>query len=135
MASSVTRIPCSYKQFFKYWLLFTAPLHHLQNKHIEVLACILMKRFELSQMITDDNIIDAYLFSTDIREQILLENNLERNVFQVSLTALRKAGYLSKDNKVNKKLIPSITKDDKQFDFAVIFDIKDDTKQTDTTNS
>jgi hypothetical protein len=80
MNQSITRIPCSITKFFKYWLLFTAPLHKLQNKEIDVLSIILKKRYELSKIITDQSTIDSFLFSRDIRDQILKEAKIKSTV-------------------------------------------------------
>ncbi len=66
MSSTVTKIPCSLSKFFIYWLQFTAPIHKLHNKDIKILAAILKKRYELSKVITDDSVIDSYLFSREM---------------------------------------------------------------------
>lgn len=126
MNSSVTKIPCTLHRFFKYWLQFTAPLHKLQNKDINVLAYILSKRYELSKVITDDDVIDSYLFSKEVREQILEESGESKANFSVTLSKLRKQNVILQDNKLNKKFIPNLSKDSSKFDLMIIFDIKND---------
>ena len=135
MNSSITQIPCTLDKFFKYWLQFTAPLHKLQNKDIEVLSFILKKRYELSKVITDDNVIDSYLLSREIRDQMLEESGETRSNFQVTLSKLRKQGVISPDGKINKRFIPNLDNDSLRFELMIIFDIKDGTKQTSSENN
>ena len=125
MDKSVTKIPCDLKTFFRYWLLFLQPLHNLPPKEIEVLSYILKKRYELSKFIVDDSKIDTFLFSKDIREEIISENNITKNTLQVSLTNLRKAAILLEGDKIHKRFIPPLTKDSTRFDLMLLFEITD----------
>lgn len=126
MNKSVTKIPCSLKDFFKYWMMFTAPMHKLPPKDMEILSFILLKRYELSKIIVNDDKIDTFLFSRDIRDEIIAENNITKNTFQVALTNLRKAGVLLPGDKIYKKFIPPLSEDSYRFDLIMIFDIKRD---------
>lgn len=127
MNSSITEIPCTLNKFFKYWLQFTAPLHKLQNKDIEVLSYILKKRYELSKIIIDDSVVDSYLFSKEIRDQILEESGESRSNFQVTLSKLRKRNVISPDGKINKRFIPDLveTNTELRFELMVAFNIND----------
>lgn len=125
---SVTKIPCTLKNFFKYWLQFTSPLHKLQNKEIEVLSVILEKRYELSLVITDDSVIDNFLFSKEVKAQILEELGMVRgNTFNQICSKFRKAGVLLEGNKLNKRLIPNFKNpqsgDTGRFDLMFLFEI------------
>lgn len=124
MNKSVTKIPCTREQFFKYWLLFIQPLHKLPTREIEILACILNKRYELSQYITDDSQIDKFLLSTEIRDEIIQENGFSKNTLQVTLSNLRKAGILLEDGSLNKRLVPDLSKGSNRFDLMILFDIQ-----------
>lgn len=128
MNSSVTKIPCKLTRFFKYWLQFTAPLHKLTEKDMNILSHLLIKRYELSKVITDDDVIDSYLFSRDIKTQIIEESGETRTNFSVTLSRLRKQNVILPGNKINKKFIPHISKNVDKFDLILIFDIQDDTK-------
>lgn len=128
MNSTVSKIPCSLSKFFKFWLQFTAPMHKLQNKDIEILAAILKKRYELCKIITDDNVIDSYLFSKEIREQIIEETGESKSNFQVALSKMRKKGIIINSNQLNKKFIPPLSKDSKRFDLMFLFEIKNDSE-------
>ena len=127
MNSSVTKIPCNLDKFFKYWLQFTAPLHKLQNKEIKVLSFILKKRYELSYIIADDEVIDSFLFSTEVRDQIVLESGESKTNFSVILSKLRSKEVILEDNKINKKFIPNIDDDFNEFKLTFHF-VLDDTK-------
>lgn len=136
MNSFVSKIPpCSLTRFFQYWLQFTAPFHKLQNKELEILAVILKKRFELAQMITDDDMVDSFLFSTEVRDQIIAEANESKANFQVVLSKLRKKNIILEGGKINKKFIPNLDKNSSRFDLMVIFDITHDTPQTTSVKS
>ena len=128
MNSSVTKIPCTLQSFFYYWLQFTAPLHKLQKKEMKILATILHKRYELTKVITDDGLVDSFLFSKETRDQMLEESGESRNNFQVVLSNFRKQGIVLPGNKLNKKFIPNITRNSNRFDFMIIFDIEQDAK-------
>jgi len=132
-STSVTRIPCNLDRFFKYWLQFTAPLHRLQGKEIDILAILLKKRFELSKIITEDKLIDQYLFSREVRELMCEESGESMINFRVVLSRLRKANIILDKNRLNKKIIPSLNPKDKRFDLMIIFDMKDDNEQKVTT--
>ena len=123
MNKSVSKIPCNLKTFFKYWLLFTAPLHKLPLRDLEILSYILSKRYELSKIISDDSKIDKFLFSTEIREEIIEENGITKNSFQVSLSRLRKYNVLEENGSINKRFIPNLARDANRFDLMILFEI------------
>lgn len=125
MNSSVTKIPCKLSRFFKYWLHFTEPLHKLTTKDMHILSLILLKRHELSKVITDESMIDSYLFSKDIRDQIIEASGESKVNFSVTLSRLRKSNVILKGNKINKKYIPNLDKNGTRFDLMIIFDIND----------
>lgn len=56
--NNVIRINTSVKDFFKVWLKSIKLFHTLTEREIQVLACILHKRFELSDVISDEAILD-----------------------------------------------------------------------------
>jgi hypothetical protein len=93
-----------------------------------ILAAILAKRHELSKVIADDSMIDKFLFSREVREQIMIENNIKRYSFQQTLSELRKVNILIED-KLNKKIIPSLDKKGNRFDLMIIFNIEEDDNQ------
>jgi hypothetical protein len=133
---SITKIPCSLTKFFKYWLQFTVPLHKLLPKDIEILACILKKRYELSLIITEEHTIDMFLFTKEVKEQILKELGMEQgNGYNQTLSKFRKLGIIMEGNKLNKRFIPNISRDGSKFNLMIVFDINNDLKQTHTNSS
>lgn len=121
---SVTPIPCSLEEFFHYWLVFTKPFHKLGTREIEILSMFLLKRFELSKIIKEDSLVDKYLFSSDVREEIRSKTEFNKNHFHLILTNLRKSGILSSDNIINKRFIPDISEDITSFNLLYQFTIE-----------
>lgn len=109
--------------------MFTAPLHKLAAKDLEILSYILKKRYELSKIIVDDSKIDKFLLSTEIRDEIIEENNITKNSFQVTLSRLRKFGVLETNDIINKRFIPNLSHDADRFDLMILFEIKDNVKK------
>ena len=106
--------------------MFTGPLHKLTPKEVEVLAAILKKRYELSLVISDDDVIDTFLFSRESKKEIINDLGMKDGVmFSVTLASFRAKGVLSETNKLNKKYIPDMSRGTNRFDFIVVFDIKD----------
>lgn len=69
--NNVIRIPCSLdKLFFKHWMTFLLPFHHLTKRQIDVVASFLKTRYELSKVITDENLLDKILMNDDTKKQI-----------------------------------------------------------------
>lgn len=123
---NVVRVPCKLDgKFFKYWFDFLQPLHNLTEREKEVAACYLRKRFELSQSITDDNILNKYLMSQEIQKQIKEECNLKTSHLQVVLTKLRKNGVIIENDAVNPKFIPKISLDKNSFSLLIYYDFND----------
>lgn len=109
--------------FFKYWFVFLKPLHHLTDREIDVIAAFAKHRFELSQVITDETLLDTVLMSDDTKRKVREECNVTLAHFQVIMGNLRKHKVIV-DNKINPKLIPNIDKDTKSLQLLVIFPIK-----------
>jgi len=122
---NIKRIHTSKKQIFRYWLEFLKPYHKLRAKEIEALGLMLYYRYELSREVLKPYLVDKLLFSTDTRKQIRADlGNMDPKVFNNLLTALRKKGVLSKDNEINKGLIPNMSEDG----FKLVFNFEIDPK-------
>ena len=105
--------------------MFTAPLHKLRKKEIEILSIILRKRYELTKMINDDNMVDTFLLSKEIKEQIIEEAGESKSNFNVMLSNLRKQNVLIDGDKINKRFIPGLDMEGDKFNLMIIFDIND----------
>ncbi len=124
--NNVVRVPCKLDgKFFKYWFDFLQPLHNLTEREKEVVACYVKKRYELSQSITDETILNKYLMSKDIEEQVKAECNLKTTHLQVVLTKLRKMGVITPEGAINAKYIPKIDPEKKSFSLLIFYDFND----------
>lgn len=125
---SISEVDTGLKDFFNYWLIFTRPMHGLAPKEMESLAVILHKRYELSRVITNEDRLNTFLFSSEIRAEMLKELKMKSTDFSCLLTKYRRKGVLSKSNVINPVFIPelAITNKDIVFKFGVIFNITND---------
>lgn len=123
---NVVRVPCKLDgKFFKYWFDFLQPLHNLTKREKEVVACYIKKKYELSQSITDETILNKYLMSKDIEQQIKEECNLKTTHLQVVLTKLRKQGIITQDGAINPKYIPKVDPTKNSFSLLIYFDFNE----------
>ena len=109
--------------FFRAWVDFHRPIHQLTKREMDVLALFLKKRWELSKKIKDEEALDKYLMSEEVRSQIIKECGMTMRHLRVTLSAFRKRGIL-----VNEKfimtLLPTITKEG--VGLMVYFDFKNE---------
>lgn len=121
--NNVIRIPTSLNgNFFKYWYEFLRPYHSLTDREIEVAAAFTRKRFELSKVIKDDNILEKVVMSEDTKRSIREECNLSLSHFQVILGKLRKHNVLI-ENRLNPKFIPNIEEGQESFRLLLNFEL------------
>ena len=120
---SLSRIKTNLDKFFSQWVSFTRPFHRLSEGEMKILSIMLKKRYELSEIIKDDNLIDANLMSEQIRIDIADEAGLTRPNLQTMFSKLRKAGIIV-DNRIDRRFIPNLSIDSKVFNFGIIFDIE-----------
>ena len=122
--NNAIRIPTSLKgNFFRIWVEFLASLHKLTSREQDVLAAFLKNRFELSESIKDETLLDKYLMSEDVKSKIKAECGVSDAFFQVILGKLRKTGIIM-DGRINPYLIPKkLNKDDKFFTLLLLFEL------------
>lgn len=125
IAHIVTTLAKADNNFFRYWLQFIKPLHGLSYKEMEVLASFLRMRYELSKSISNDELLDKVLMNADTKRVIREEHNIVPPYFQVLLAKFRKLGII-KDNKIEKKYIPNLEIDSKEYKLILLFDLKTD---------
>lgn len=110
-------------KFFLYWVEFLKPFHKINQKDSEVLASFLYKRYQLSKVILDENVLDQALMADEVKKEICAYHNISVNYFQVIMYHLRKnKAFIG--NRINKKLIPLFDEDEK--DFKLIFHFRFD---------
>ena len=118
---NIKRIHTDRRSIFRYWLEFLKPYHKLRQKVIEALSLMLYYRYELAKEVQNKDLVDRLLFSTETRSKIRGDlNSMSQKVFNNLLTSLRKKKVLTKDNKINPRLIPNMTEDG----FTLVFDFE-----------
>jgi len=123
--SNIAKVHCALDiGFFYKWLSFTTPLHKLTKSERQVLASFLTKRFELAQVIRDENVLDNVLNSIDMRKDIREAIGLTTPQFNILISKMRRSGVMD-GKKINKHYIPNIQKDTGQYRLTIIFDIDD----------
>lgn len=120
---SVIKIPTTLDDFFRYWLEFLKPFHQLTGREIDVATALIRQRYELSKVITDDNILDKVVMSDDTRKIVREECNLSLPHFQVIMGKLKKNKIIV-DGRINPKFIPNITEDHDNFQLLLLFELK-----------
>lgn len=122
--NNIIRIPTSLNgKFFRYWLEFLAPFHHLTDREMDVATSLIKYRYELSKVIKDDSILDKVTMSEDTKRKIREECNITLPHFQVIMGKLRKNKVIV-DGKLNPRFIPNINEEDDSFKLLLLFDLK-----------
>jgi hypothetical protein len=122
--NNIVRIPTSLNgKFFKYWFEFLKPYHNLTDGEMNVIASFVKHRYELSKVITDDNILDKVTMSEDTKKKVREECNITLSHFQVLMGKLRKRGMII-DGKINPKFIPRIKEENGNFKLLLLFDLQ-----------
>lgn len=122
---SVVRVPAKTKEgFYKYWFRFLLPFHKLTEREMEIAACFLKHRDELSKVISDPNILDNVLMSDDTKNKIREECNITLPHFQIVMGKLKKANVII-DNKFNPRYLPKVKEGADNFKLLLLFDFND----------
>lgn len=121
-ANNNIRVPCKLDiTFFQYWLTLLKPYHKLTDKEVSVLANFLLKRYELSNKVSDNDLLDKITLSDEIKKEVQTNCNMPTQYFQVMLSKFRKRGILV-DNKINPKFIPRVVQGETNFKLLFLFD-------------
>ena len=92
--NNIIRIPTSLgTSFFRFWFEFLRPFHNLTDREMQVASTLLKKRYELSKVIKDENILDKVVMSEDTKKMVREECNISLPHFQVIMGKLRKKIY------------------------------------------
>lgn len=124
--NSSLRIPTSLKgKFFRYWFKFLRPFHNLTDREIDVIASFVKQRYELSKVISDQEILDRETMSEVTKRKVREECNISLAHFQVIMGKLRKSKVIE-NGKINPKFIPNIVEGDNNFTLLLLFELKDE---------
>jgi hypothetical protein len=122
---NVLSIPTSLKgKFFKHWFKFLLPYHNLTDREMDIAAAFLLKRYELSKVISDTNILESVLMSDDTKRGIREACDVKHQHFQVIMSKLRKAKIII-DNKINPRFIPNVKEENGNFKLLLLFTFDD----------
>ena len=123
---NVINIPTSLKgKFFKYWFKFLLPFHGLTDREMDVAAAFLLKRYELSKVISDVNILNSVLMNEDTKRSIREMVDIGHQHFQVIMSKLRKTKVIL-DNKINPRFIPNVKEENGNFKLLLLFSFTDE---------
>lgn len=121
---NVIRIPTSLQgRFFRYWIDFLQPFHHLTSRESDVITAFLKARYDLSKKISDEEILDRVVMSDEVKTKIREECGISLPHFQVIIGKLKKTGIIE-NNKINSKFIPNIRNEGGTFKLLLLFDLK-----------
>lgn len=110
-------------KFFRIWLEFLRPFHKLTERETDVMAAFLKERFELSKVVSDQEVLNRLTMSEDTKKKIRETCNISQTHFQVIMTKLKKNNIIS-NNRINPKFIPRIDKNTKGFQLLLAFDLE-----------
>ena len=121
---NVVRIPCKLDySFFKMWFMFLQPFHHLTEREMEVATSFVKQRYELSKVVSDNDILDKLVMSEDIKRRVREECNITLPHFQVIMGKLRKNNIII-DGKLNPRYIPRVVEESGSFKLMLLFDFQ-----------
>lgn len=105
---TIIRIPTSLEgNFFRLWISCFELFHELTDRQIDVIVKFLKKRYELSQIISDEGVLDSHLMSDEIKKEIRGDLGMSAAYFQVIMSQLRKKKLIV-DGKLNTRFYPPI---------------------------
>lgn len=122
--NNVIRIPCSKDSFFRYWIEFLSPFHHLTNREIDVATAFLKERHLLSKKVLDKELLGKILMSEDTQRKVRQDCGLNNQHFQVIKTNLKNKKFFV-DGNLNPRMIPNFVNDSDNFQLLLLFDCKD----------
>lgn len=122
--TNIASFKSSIKDIFRYWLVFTLPMHNLTDSEIKFMSVVLYKRFRLAKEIQNEKYLNKALFDADTKLELAKEANITIERVNNLLSQLRKKKVII-INSVNPKYIPNIEQDVKNFRMIFNFDIND----------
>ena len=121
VVDNAIRIPTSLdSSFFKYWLEFLTPFHHLTPRAMDVATAFLKHRYHLSKVILDNEILEKSVMGEDTKKKIMEELGITPAHFLVIMGKLKKSGFIS-ENRINPRYIPRVTEENGNFKLMLLF--------------
>lgn len=100
-----------YKSIYEAWLTCLKPLHKLSSKEIEVAAWFLEQYIKKKGNITDEALLNQFIFSAESKRNIKKILNMSSNYFQVLFKVLKSKGFIINNERINPKYIPAFNND------------------------
>lgn len=110
-------------RFFRIWLEFLRPFHKLTERETDVMAAFLKQRFELSKVVSDQEVLNKLTMSEDTKKKVRDDCNISQAHFQVIMTKLKKSKMID-NGKINPKFIPRINSDSSGFQLLLAFELE-----------
>lgn len=110
-------------KFFRMWLEFLRPFHKLTERETDVMAAFLKERFELSKVVSDQEVLNKLTMSEDTKRKVRDDCNISQTHFQVIMAKLKKSKII-KDGKIEPKFIPRVQHDAKSFQLLLAFELE-----------
>lgn len=120
--NNVILLRCGKESFFRMWMEFLTPFHHLTSREKDVAARILSQIERLSEGCGGDgSVVSELLWTQASRNDIRDSLGMSRPHFQIVLGSLRHKGFLN-GSEVNPRFIPHLSEGGGPFMLNVIFD-------------
>lgn len=110
-------------KFFRMWLEFLRPFHKLTERETDVMAAFLKQRFELSKVVSDQEVLNKLTMSEDTKRKVREDCGISQAHFQVIMTKLKKSKIIE-NGKINSKFIPRVGQTSKGFQLLLAFDLE-----------
>lgn len=110
-------------RFFRIWLEFLRPFHKLTERETDVMAAFLKQRFELSKVVSDQEVLNKLTMSEDIKKKVRDDCNISQAHFQVIMTKLKKSKMID-NGKINPRFIPRVEQDARGFQLLLAFELE-----------
>ena len=121
---NVVRIPCKLDySFFKKRFKNIQTFHRHTEREMEVANNLVKQRYELSKVVSDNNILDRLVMSEDTKRKVREECNITLPHFQVIMGKLRKSNIIV-DGKLNPRYIPRVIEENGSFKLMLLFDFQ-----------
>lgn len=115
--------PPSYDKFFRIWFEFLRPFHKLTGREMDVIASFVKHRFELSKLVSDQELLNKLTMSEDVKKKVREDCNISQAHFQVIMTNLKKSKVIE-NGRINPRFIPNLEQDGNNFQLLLSFDLK-----------
>lgn len=125
--SKIANLNVTLKNLFFRWLDITKSFHKLNNQQQQVLALLLYYHYQFKKETTNNKILWKLVFDYDTKMKIKEELDMNDNVFQNTLTNLRKKNVIV-DGEISKFYIPDLDLKSKNFKVIFNFNILDNEK-------